>query len=134
MSDKYKILSQQTLASSSPLVIYTVPVIANKTYGSVEVSPKAVSSTIQTLMTSVIFSFDGASGNVAGDLELSDSGAAYEKLITNLSFYDNQSTALNLNMTLPEGSALRFSPSSYTSGSLYITAFGIELETGYGPS
>lgn len=135
MSDKYKILSQVSVSSATNTVIYSVPAIASKSYGSVEVSPKAVSSNIQTLLTSVVLSFDGTGSVIEGDIELSNEGSAYAKFICNLGFYDRQNSLMNLNLTMSPDSAVRFSPSLYTgSGTLYITAYGVELETGYGPS
>lgn len=135
MSDKYKILSQVSVSSATNTVIYSVPAIASKSYGLVEVSPKAVSSNIQTLLTSVVLSFDGTGSVIEGDIELSNEGSAYAKFICNLGFYDRQNSLMNLNLTMSPDSAVRFSPSLYVgSGTLYITAYGVELETGYGPS
>ena len=152
MSDRYKILSQVDINTILPepfedVDIYIVPVTSGTDYtvtpiggggstNEISVSPKAVSINTQTLLTSVVFSFDGAGVSISGDLKLNDgvTGSATSYLMKNLVFYDKQNSALEVSMPLPPGASLIFSPTAYTSGNLYVTAFGIELETGYGPS
>lgn len=151
MSDRYKILSQvdiNALVGPAPfadIVIYTVPVPSATSYGItpiggspglLEVSPESVSLNTQTLLTSIVIAFDGAGASVSGNLKLNDgvSGSVTSYLMKNLVFYDKQNSILEISMPLPPASTLYFEPTAYTSGNLYITAFGIELETGYGPS
>ena len=151
MSDRYKILSQvdiNALVGPAPfadIVIYTVPIPSATGYavlptggvsGVIEVSPKSVSINTQTLLTSIVIAFDGTGASVSGNLKLNDgvSGSVTSYLMKNLVFYDKQNSILEISMPLPSGSTLYFEPTAYTSGNLYITAFGIELETGYGPS
>lgn len=151
MSDRYKILSQvdiNALVGPAPfadIVIYTVPVPLSTGYaitpiggtpGVIEVSPASVSINTQTLLTSIVISFDGAGASVSGNLKLNDgvSGSLTSYLMKNLVFYDKQNSILEISMPLPPGSTLYFEPTAYASGNLYVTAFGIELETGYGPS
>tara|TARA_R100001198_G_scaffold85191_1_gene59399 strand:- start:233 stop:640 length:408 start_codon:yes stop_codon:yes gene_type:complete len=135
MSDSYKILSQADIDSTGITALYTVPEAASTSYGSVEVSPKAVSQQVQTLVTSVVFSFEGTTAQlIQGKLILSNAGATAQTLMGNLFFYSGQNSVLNLNMTLPPASVLSFDCDLDTGGNLYITVFGIEMSTGYGPS
>tara|TARA_R110001632_G_scaffold130091_1_gene244195 strand:- start:415 stop:852 length:438 start_codon:yes stop_codon:yes gene_type:complete len=145
MSDRYKILSQLNITGLAEVPIYTVPTISDKSQqldpeGSapvvtVNVSPAAVSINTQTLLTSMVFSFNGT-GSISGDIKLNDGaeGSTALYVMRNLVFYDKSNSILDIKMPLPPGAILSFDPTAYTSGSLYITAFGIELETGYGPS
>lgn len=146
MSDRYKILSQLNITGLAEVPIYTVPTISDKSQqldpeGSapvvtVNVSPAAVSINTQTLLTSLVFSFNGTGASVSGDIKLNDGeeGSTALYVMRNLVFYDKSNSILDIKMPLPPGAILSFDPTAYTSGSLYITAFGIELETGYGPS
>ncbi len=146
MSDRYKVLGQVDVASAVDTPIYTVPVPSSTSYtvtpaggggsSSVEVSPEAVSINTQTLLTSLVFSFDGAGASISGDIKLNDGveGSTALYVMRNLVFYDKSNSILDIKMPLPPGAILSFDATVYTSGNLYITAFGIELETGYGPS
>jgi hypothetical protein len=135
MSDSYKILSQVDIDSYGITTLYTVPEAASTSYGSVEVSPKAVSQQVQTLVTSVVFSYEGAvSQLMVGKLILSNAGATAQTLMGNLFFYSGQNSVLNLNMTLPPASVLSFNCTLDVGGSIHTTVFGIEMSTGYGPS
>jgi len=136
MSDKYKILSQTQINNTGLSTIYTVPVPAETSYGSVVVSPKAVSEDVQTLLTTLVFSFleSASSDYLIGDMQLSNSGAAAVDLLHELTFYPKQNSVIDINMTLPPGSSLIFNSRIRTGGTLFITAFGIELSNGYGPS
>ena len=145
MSDRYKVLGQVNVASAVDTPIYTVPVPSPTSYtitptGSVsfpvDVSPEAVSINTQTLLTSLVFSFDGAGASISGDIKLNDGaeGSTALYVMRNLVFYDKSNSILDIKMPLPPGAILSFDATAYASGNLYITAFGIELETGYGPS
>lgn len=136
MSDRYKVLGQVDVASLVDTPIYTVPVPSSTSYSSVEVSPQAVSINTQTLLTSLVFSFNGAGASISGDIKLNDgvAGSSALYVMRNLVFYDKSNSVLDIKMPLPPGAILSFDATAYASGNLYITAFGIELETGYGPS
>jgi|DEB0MinimDraft_3_1074331.scaffolds.fasta_scaffold03813_3 hypothetical protein len=136
MSDRYKILCQSEITATGTTTLYTVPAPASTSYGPVEVSPRAVSQNTQTLLTTIVFSFlESASSNyVIGDLQLSDSGATAVDLLHELTFYPKQNSVIDINMTLPPSSSLIFDSRVYIGGTLFITAFGIELSDGYGPS
>jgi len=84
----------------------------------------------------MVFAFGGTGAYVSGHLKLNDgaAGSATSYLMKSLVFYNKQNSILEISMPLPPGSTLYFEPTAYTIGNLYITAFGIELETGYGPS
>ena len=146
MSDRYKVLGQVDVASLADTPIYTVPVPSTTSYtvtpiggggsSSVEVSPEAVSINTQTLLTSLVFSFNGSGASISGDIKLNDGaeGSTALYVMRNLVFYDKSNSVLDIKMPLPPGAILSFDATAYSSGNLYITAFGIELETGYGPS
>jgi hypothetical protein len=145
MSDRYKILGQVDITSDVDTPIYTVPVPSATSYtvtpvggasSPVEVSPESVSINTQTLLTSLVFSFNGAGASISGDIKLNDGaeGSTALYVMRNLVFYDKSNSILDIKMPLPPGAILSFDPTVYGSGNLYITAFGIELETGYGPS
>ena len=145
MSDRYKVLGQVDVASLADTPIYTVPVPSTTSYtvtpvgggsSSVEVSPEAVSINTQTLLTSLVFSFNGSGASISGDIKLNDgvAGSSALYVMRNLVFYDKSNSVLDIKMPLPPGAILSFDATAYSSGNLYITAFGIELETGYGPS
>tara|TARA_R100000322_G_scaffold60724_1_gene37568 strand:- start:508 stop:915 length:408 start_codon:yes stop_codon:yes gene_type:complete len=135
MSDAYKILGQADIDATGTTALYTVPSPAATSYGSVEVSPKSVAQNVQTLVTSLAFSFVGtASQTIKGDLTLSNAGATAQILFADLQFYSAQNSVINMNMTLPPASVLNFVCDLDTGGNLYITVFGVEMSTGYGPS
>ena len=150
MSDRYKILSQVDIntitAPYDEVVIYSVPQASSTSYsitpiasgfpGSAEVSPESVSVNTQTLLTSMVFAFNGSGASISGDIKIRNGVAPSPRnyLMRNLVFYDKQNSTLDIRMPLSPGSTLYFAPTAYTSGNLYVTAFGIELETGYGPS
>lgn len=149
MSDRYRILSQSDIntitAPYSDVVIYSVPQASSTSYSitpiasgiteSAEVSPESVSMNTQTLITSMVFAFNGSGASISGDIKIRNgiapSPANY--FMRNLVFYDKQNSILDIRMPLSPGSTIYFSPTDYTSGNLYVTTFGIELETGYGP-
>lgn len=135
MSDSYKILGQADIDSTGTTALYTVPAASSTSYGSVEVSPKAVSQQVQTLVTSVVFSYVGTNAQLmTGKLTLSNAGATAQNLMTGLYFYNGQNSVLNMNMTLPPESVLNFVCEMDVGGNIYITVFGVEMSTGYGPS
>ena len=146
MSDRYKVLGQVDITSADEVAIYSVPVPSATSYtitpigkgvsSPAEVSPEAVSINTQTLLTSLVFSFNGAGVSISGDIKLNDgvAGSSALYVMRNLVFYDKSNSILDIKMPLPTGAILSFDPTDYDSGNLYITAFGIELETGYGPS
>lgn len=148
MIDAFRVLSQVSVTGTGNTVLYSVPDISNKEYqytptgavGSrtVEVSPKAASLSTQTLVSSVFFSLDSSTSNrCIGDLELSqnanDLSPTFSTLLKDCTFYDGNSFMINAPITLPPNSSLRFNCSAIT-GTLYITAFGVEIRGGYGPS
>ena len=138
MSDRYNILGQHDISSAGVTNIYTVPITSSTNFGTIEVSPLSVSLDTQTLLTSIVFSFVGTGASVTGDLRLTlgVEGSVPVNLMSEITFYDKQNSILDIRMPLAPSSVLDFNipAPSYTSGNLYITAFGIELVTGYGPS
>jgi hypothetical protein len=112
--------------------LYQVPLPSAKTAGDPEVSPLAVSSLTQTLLTSVVICDTEAAG---GTFSLTVTkyedgiGDPVSTLLNALSLDAKDTKVVTLNLTLAPGDKI----TGTLSADLNATAFGIEMITGSGP-
>ena len=114
--------------------LYQVPLPSAKTAGDPEVSPLAVSSLTQTLLTSVVIC---ETGEPAADGSFSLTVTKYvdgeddpvSTLLNALSLAGEDTKVVTLNLTLAPGDKI----TGTLTGTLNATAFGIEMITGSGP-
>lgn len=135
MADRYKILGQVGIAAGGGLtVLYTVPVAAATTVASgvVEVSPKAVSIQVQTLVTSIIVCNTDATPSGTFDIQLESAAAttADTYLFKNTAVASDSTKVLSLGLTLSAGDIIR---GNAVTADYDFTVMGIEITSGGGP-
>jgi len=137
MGDKYSILGQENLATTGNTAIYTVPTIASSsvTAGgtSIVFSPKAVSDQTQTLLTTLYICTTAATDGTIEITVVKSPSSTITKLFTGRALTANQTDILTLNLTLSPGDILK-AEASGTLLNVDVTAFGVEMITGVGPS
>lgn len=139
MGDKYSILGQAILNNVvDDTAIYTVPEAASSsvTAGgtSIVFSPRAVSDQTQTLLTTLYVCTTTANSRTIEITVIKNSDPTVTtKLLTGRALTDNQTDIFTLNLTLASGDALNAQISG-TGAVVDVTAFGVEMITGVGPS
>jgi hypothetical protein len=137
MSDRYKILGNLDLAQAGVDTgdLYTVPTPAKTDVNTAtDVSPKAVSVNVQTLLTTIVVCEDKSSG-VAGAFNITVTprgGSAYNLFHKN-AIAANNTKVLTLNLTLSAGDKVSCEVGVPSGSECSFTAFGVEMITGSGP-
>ncbi len=119
-------------AGTTSDTLYTVPVAAEKTAGSPQVSPKASSIHVQSVLTTIIVCNDSGADSTLYTITLTD--ASNSNLVTFLAFdtvlVKDKIEVLDLRLTLSAGDIIKVGCSGQICD---ITANVIETVTGSGP-
>tara|TARA_R110002020_G_scaffold312330_1_gene527817 strand:- start:142 stop:540 length:399 start_codon:yes stop_codon:yes gene_type:complete len=130
MSDRYAILGQKSLAAAASGDLYEVPVAAEKTAGSVDVSPKAASSLTQALVTSIVVCNTDATNGAFTISVVKFDPTTTTVLFKGTTLSSGDTHVLTLNLTLSPGDKITVAAATSVQD---FTAFGVEMITGVGP-
>jgi hypothetical protein len=138
MADKYSILGQANLTTTDDTLIYAVPEAASSSVSAggtpIVFSPRAVSDQTQTLLTTLyVCTTTATSGTIEITVIKNSDPTVTTKLFTGRTLTANETDIFTLNLTLSPGDALN-AKAGGTTLVVAVTAFGVEMITGVGPS
>jgi hypothetical protein len=137
MPDRYKILGNLDLAEGGVDTgdLYTVPTPAKTDVNTAtDVSPKAVSVNVQTLLTTIVVCEDKPSTSASSfTITVTPSGGSAYNLFFNNAIASRNTKVLTLNLTLSAGDKVSCTVGVPSGSECSFTAFGVEMITGSGP-
>ena len=148
MSDRYKILAQQSRAATENggdpqlVELYSVPVPAATTVGAtneIEVAPESTSIHVQTLVTSIVVCNTAAATAGTFDLQLAAAPIDADPAVTSWLFKlnplnANATKALSLGLVMSPGDKLYTDIPSTSGFTCDFSLMGIEIVSGGGPN
>jgi len=130
MTDRYKILGQESIDKTDSADLYEVPSAAAVSVGTVEVSPKSASLHVRTLVTSIIVcNTDGVAGSIT--IKLVSAASKETHLLKGNSIPGNGTKTLSLGLVLSSGEKIT---GSSHDADYDFTVMGVEILSGGGPS